>query len=172
MNKLDNLVWSLCRDVHENWVRVKHSQGYSYGPVTDKIAKTHRDIKPYEELTKENIAVEVSAVWSLIITMNRCGYQVLSAEEAQEHMKLGNGEARQQLIEVLCREAHESWVRLKAEQGYVYGQVTDDVAKTNSDLRPYEEISDEKRQLDRSVVETVIEGIHRRAYYIVRRENI
>jgi hypothetical protein len=38
---------------HENWLREKLDQGWTYGPVKDAEAKTHPCCVPYDELPEE-----------------------------------------------------------------------------------------------------------------------
>jgi len=35
---------------HENWLKEKRSQGWTYGPLKDEEKKTHPCMKPYDEL--------------------------------------------------------------------------------------------------------------------------
>lgn len=37
---------------HENWMRMKQSQGWVYGPVKDITKKTHPDLVPFHQLPK------------------------------------------------------------------------------------------------------------------------
>ena len=45
-------------------------------------------------------------------------------------------------------ENHENWMRMKTEQGWVYGPVKDAVAKTHPDLIPYDELPEVERKKD------------------------
>lgn len=38
------------RENHENWMKMKESQGWVYGPRKDMRAKTHPDLVPFEDL--------------------------------------------------------------------------------------------------------------------------
>jgi hypothetical protein len=44
--------------------------------------------------------------------------------------------------------AHENWLKQKVEEGWVYGAVKDDDAKTHPNIRPYEELSDDQKLKD------------------------
>lgn len=39
---------------HENWLKYKMEEGWSYGEVKDAVKKTHPCMKPYEELPLHN----------------------------------------------------------------------------------------------------------------------
>lgn len=43
---------------------------------------------------------------------------------------------------------HEAWVRSKERDGWVYGTVKDEGAKTHPSLRPFEELSESERTKD------------------------
>lgn len=38
---------------HENWLKFKAADGWTYGPEKDPVAKTHPCIRPFEELPKD-----------------------------------------------------------------------------------------------------------------------
>lgn len=46
------------------------------------------------------------------------------------------------------KEMHESWMKVKEEEGWVYGEVKDEVKKTHHCMVPYEEIPEEQRRKD------------------------
>ena len=37
---------------HESWMRERVAQGWVYGPVLDRVAKVHPNLRPYGELPK------------------------------------------------------------------------------------------------------------------------
>lgn len=53
------------------------------------------------------------------------------------------------LMEKLARNTHENWARERMEQGWVYGEARDDEKKHHPSLVPYEELSEEEKELDR-----------------------
>lgn len=50
--------------------------------------------------------------------------------------------------DVTPEDNHESWMRAKAEQGYVYGPILDVEKKTHPSMIPYEELSDVEKRKD------------------------
>lgn len=44
------------RESHENWLRFKEADGWTYGPVKDEDAKTHPCFVPYDQLPPEQQA--------------------------------------------------------------------------------------------------------------------
>lgn len=45
-----------CEDQHDNWLRGKHADGWTWGPVKDVEARRHPNMKAYNELPKEQRA--------------------------------------------------------------------------------------------------------------------
>ena len=50
---------------------------------------------------------------------------------------------------------HEAWVRAKERDGWVYGPVKDEGAKTHPSLRPFEELSETERTKDALLINIV-----------------
>lgn len=171
MQDLDQLFRGLCCDMHESWVRQKLSQGYRPGSRTDDSARVHKDIKPFSELTAESIDIELGVVRDVIALMEQRGYELVAKDQADSDGEIAIDEGRRAwLLDVLCRQVHESWRRVKEQQGYVYGPVTDDQLRTHRDLKNYDGCSDEKRALDVAVVGAILNGIESRSYLIVARQ--
>ena len=51
---------------------------------------------------------------------------------------------------------HENWLKLKAAEGWVYGEVKDAEAKTHPCVKPYAELLEEQRMKDHIFADTVI----------------
>jgi hypothetical protein len=171
MRSLEELYLDLCRDMHESWVREKIRQGYVFGERTDDRARVHKDIKPFSELSPQNIEMELGVVRDIVALLKEKGYDIAigTATSAATHVAIDE-RRRAELFEVLCREVHESWMRTKVMQGYVFGEITVDALKTHCDLKPYAELSGEKRALDAAVVGAILTGIESRGYLIVVRK--
>lgn len=61
-----------------------------------------------------------------------------------------------QLCERLSENCHDVWAVGKMKQGFVYGEVTDNEAKTHKDLKPYGELSETAKDYDRNTsIETI-----------------
>lgn len=61
-----------------------------------------------------------------------------------------------ELTEKMARNVHEVWAAGRMAEGWTYGPVRDDAAKTHPCLVPYEELPDSEREYDRSTaVETL-----------------
>lgn len=71
------------------------------------------------------------------------------------------------VLEQISEDVHNTWCELKTEKGWVYGEELNVEAKTHPDLIPYSELTEEKKDLDRGTVRTVLESLERRGYKIV-----
>ena len=73
-------------------------------------------------------------------------------------------------LEPLARQVHDAWAQAKIEIGYSFGPETDDEARTHKDLVPYEDLSDDVKELDRQTARRVIQALLGLGYEIVRRD--
>ncbi|MDH3226015.1 MAG: RyR domain-containing protein [Thermoleophilia bacterium] len=48
--ELEQLVELLAENAHDNWSLQRMSEGWTYGPARDDVAKTHPDLVPYADL--------------------------------------------------------------------------------------------------------------------------
>ena len=53
------------------------------------------------------------------------------------------------LVEYLAENAHENWAAQRIADGWTYGEVRDDAAKTHPDLVPYSDLTDAEKEYDR-----------------------
>lgn len=53
------------------------------------------------------------------------------------------------LVEALSRNVHEVWSQTRISQGWAYADHRDDTAKKHPCLVPYEQLSEEEKDLDR-----------------------
>jgi hypothetical protein len=52
-------------------------------------------------------------------------------------------------VEILARLAHERWLDERRRLGWRFGSQRDDVRKLHRDIVPWEELSDDRREIDR-----------------------
>ncbi len=60
-----------------------------------------------------------------------------------------------QTIELLSSWEHDSWVKERMENGWVYGEVKDAEKRTSPYMVPYEELSEEIKDLDRDTIRNI-----------------
>jgi len=70
------------------------------------------------------------------------------------------------LMEKLAENIHEVWSAQRLETGWVYGPKRDDVLKHHPNLVPYENLSEEDKDLDRCTAMETLKTIIKMGYTI------
>ena len=60
-------------------------------------------------------------------------------------------------IEFIAKGVHEAWQQERTRQGWKYGETTDRARKTHESMIPYEDLTEDEKDLDRRTVKQVIE---------------
>jgi len=71
-----------------------------------------------------------------------------------------------QLSEMLARNAHENWAKLRIAEGWHFGPQRDDRQKEHPDLVPYEQLPESERQYDRQTAMESIKALLAMGYTI------
>jgi len=72
------------------------------------------------------------------------------------------------IAELLSKNTHEIWARGKIEEGYNFGEVTDDVSKTHNCLVPYEKLPNTQKEYDFNTSLESIKLLLKLGFHIVR----
>jgi hypothetical protein len=48
------LIERLAKNAHDNWAKLRLGEGWRWGSTTDPVAKRHRLLVPYEELSEQD----------------------------------------------------------------------------------------------------------------------
>lgn len=75
-----------------------------------------------------------------------------------------------QLCEALAQAQHESWMTERVDEGWRFGERMSQKEKTHPMLRPWHELPDKYRKIDRTTPQMFIEELNRLGYYIVDAE--
>jgi len=70
------------------------------------------------------------------------------------------------LTERLAENSHDTWAKLRLEQGWTYGPKRDDAAKKHPDLIPYADLTDSEKQYDRNASMETLKAIVALGYRI------
>jgi RyR domain len=70
------------------------------------------------------------------------------------------------LVEELAVNAHETWADLRLQEGWRYGHVRSDEARTHPCLVPYEQLPDSEKLYDRKIVLETIRAMLSLGYEI------
>ena len=87
-------------------------------------------------------------------------FDTISAERQQQLIK--NIEHIRLNPDITAKEEHEIWAKLKINDGWKYGEVTDRENKIHACLVPYDELNFYQKLKDHLVIETV------KMYYLIK----
>ena len=74
------------------------------------------------------------------------------------------------LLEKLSENAHDVWAQKRIAEGWTYGPVRDDKAKTHPDLVPYEKLPESEKEYDRASVLSALKAIIAFGYEIKKKK--
>lgn len=73
-----------------------------------------------------------------------------------------------QLTELLAKNAHENWGKLRMSEGWRYGAKRDDTRKEHPCLVPYEQLAESEKEYDRRTAMETIKTIQVLGYRIAK----
>lgn len=143
----DGEVELLARLEHERWMKQKLTDGWKYAPETVKEKKLHKDLVPWEQLTLEDQDKDYALIRGIPRILSEAGYMIV---EKSEKFKPDS-----YLLEKMAEEAHELFCKELKLRGYKYGPETRDDSKQHRSLRPYNELSEDKKEQNRDNVRDI-----------------
>jgi hypothetical protein len=75
-----------------------------------------------------------------------------------------------ELTEVLARHVHETWVRMRLDEGWTLGPRRDDDRREHPCLMPYAELPDTEKEIDRQMTLAILKAMIALGFDISRRE--
>ena len=75
--QLEPLAGQIAKQVHEVWAQQRYDQGWRYAPQTDAEKKLHSDMKPFEELSEEEIAYDRNTAFGTIKLLIALGWTLV-----------------------------------------------------------------------------------------------
>lgn len=75
---------------------------------------------------------------------------------------------QQELVELLAANAHDVWSKKRIDDGWRYGAMRDDAAKTHPCLVPYADLPESEKDYDRVMVAEVIRASVALGYTIAK----
>lgn len=75
------------------------------------------------------------------------------------------------LTERIAENVHETWSAGRIADGWRYGEVRDDVARTTPCLIPYDQLSEEEKEFDRNTAMQTLKLIVKLGYTIEKKED-
>ena len=78
---LTPLVEALAEHTHDNWVREREAQGWTWGPSRDDALKRHPDLVPYGELPEEEKRLDRATALGVLRFICGKGWRLLPPED-------------------------------------------------------------------------------------------
>ena len=75
-----------------------------------------------------------------------------------------------ELAELISKNVHEVWSKMRLEEGWVYGEKRNDDLKTNPCLVPYEELPEEEKAYDRNTAMETLKLVVKLGYRLEKVE--
>lgn len=136
-------------------------KGYQYGPVTNKMKKEHSSLLPYDHLPTDEKEQNRQNVRDIPTKLALAGYIMRPAKSNEPPYNFPGPD-----LELLAEREHERWMRQKQEAGWKYAPETDKIKKLHKALLPWEELSEEEKEKDRTLVRGIPKILAKSGYAI------
>jgi hypothetical protein len=130
----------VARAIHEEYLELQKNAG--------STPETNPSMRPWEELPrrlKESNLRQAEDIWKTL-HMIQCTIGFYSS--GREPLFVFTDRE----IEFLAEKEHELWVGERVRKGWKYGKIRDDQRKIHDCIVPWDELSEEQRQKDRSAI--------------------
>lgn len=134
------LLEKLAEAAHELFVQQLLHNGYTLGPKTDEVQKTHSSLKPYAELPEDEKAQNRGNVRDISNKLARAGYVMIPARSNEPPFDFPGAD-----LELLSSMEHERWMKAKIEAGWRWAPHTDKANQLHEDILAWHKLSDEAR---------------------------
>ncbi|MFO7613534.1 MAG: sigma 54-interacting transcriptional regulator [Bacteroidales bacterium] len=96
-------------------------------------------------------------------------YRKNSEENVITHEKVTSIELND-MIEILAKASHSTWYRKRESEGWTWGpkRIETDQIKTNPDMKPYNELTDEQKSYAREEARSILKAILNEGYSITK----
>lgn len=81
--ELETLTEKLAASIHDTWANGRLSQGWTYGPQRDDVAKTHPGLVAYDELSEEEKDYDRNTVRATLRGLLALGYELAPPSETE-----------------------------------------------------------------------------------------
>lgn len=98
--------------------------------------------------------------------LDKVGYIALSKTE-ESRLEEIDGFSDEQ-IEMLARDEHDRWYEERKANGWIYGQKKDTNNKISPYMKPYDELSEEIKNLDRDAIRNIFPLLNEIGYKIYK----
>jgi hypothetical protein len=159
----EDLLGRLAEAFHEVFCEELRTKGWTYGPVTREDKKEHSSLKPYAELPEDEKEQNRNNVRNIPNKLASVGYVMLPARGGGAPAQFQSDE-----VEKLARNEHERWMQQKLNEGWRHAESTDKERKLHKDLVPWDELPEDEREKDRTLVRSILRIIVKAGYTMVK----
>lgn len=119
-----------------------------------EVKENKKTLRPWKELEPNHKAYSIQQVRNIPKKLKAINYdfEPFMEDEPDEAKKVTFEDVD---VEKLAEMEHARWMEQKINQGYVYGEETDDDKKINRYIVPWEELSENAKELDRRPVRSI-----------------
>lgn len=140
-------------------VVMKKLNGFCYDiPTTRDISNSELKIlaEKWDILYPNNFSIESSSPKETVDT------NFIDIEESDN----------KNLSETLAKNNHNKWLKDKIENGWRYGIDFSNENMTNPLLRPWEQLTEEEKDVDYSILENLVQFLNEQGFVVVSREQL
>lgn len=165
--QLDGLVLEILAEAcHDAWRKQKEKDGWTYGEPRNDANKKHHLLKPYKELDETGKEGNRTTARKTEAKLKDVGFEVKRANAdvvtGNEIAHFGDDE-RKKLMVV----EHDIWLRDHLIKGYAWAENTDERLRLHRDVAPYENVPEEDKALDGTIVDSIIPALKAKGYLLV-----
>jgi hypothetical protein len=129
----------LARAVHRLYLEQRLVAGELFGSIPS-MAEWESLPEEFKESSREQAR-------STAHTLESVGYVIRPADTGS-----GVAELTEDVVETLAKLAHERWTRERLQRGWQRGDTRDDDRQLHPDLVPWDELPEDRRDIDRQLV--------------------
>lgn len=185
---IEDLVPILMENAHEVWAKARQKAGWKYGPKRNKKKKLSPFMLPYSEMADKDKETDRVTVETTLKFLKKIGYSIekkngtdyvfhpnernAAGDYIANPADLDSVKLPENIIKLenfIAEDVHEEWSRQRMEEGWVYGNKSDDAKKINEDLVPYCELMESEKQYDRDMAYDTLRMLYKMGYVIEKR---
>jgi hypothetical protein len=156
---LEELAEAAHRDYREN----RERDGWRFGPTRDNARKLHPLLVDYSQLSELYKDSNRRLVRTIPRKLARAGYIMIPVEGTPLPAVPTEEE-----VEKMARCEHELWMQERTTEGYRPGAVTSEKDLTHEHIKPWDELSEDIKEIDRDLVRGIPELLRRAGYGLAK----
>ena len=140
----------LAKATHEVYCEDLRAKGYRRTLKTDDNNLEHSSLRPFNQLSEDKKEQNRNFAKDIPNKLGYAGFTIVLARR-----DIVTDQLCYEQVEILAKMEHEHWMKKKLESGWKYNQKTDPDRKLHKALVPWEELSEEDKEKDRTLVKNI-----------------